>query len=214
MNTRVEVYFSLQSDYCYFLIDRLLELQARGIDLMIRPVLGGVLRLPDRYRDRDTLEQQYFSTDTQRTAAYLGLPYAYPDPSPIEFKPDSLWIAAEEQPRNTRLNRLFVGAVQVGKGAEFLNHVVRRLWDGSTPGWDRGDHLQRYMAEAGMVMQDVLDARPESVAVQVLDTNAQAILNAGHWGVPLMVYKDEPFYGQDRFDQLVWRLREQGDLSC
>jgi len=31
---------------------------------------------------------------------------------------------------------------------------------------------------------------------------------AGHWGVPLMVYKAEPFYGQDRFDQLLWRIKE------
>ena len=214
MNTRVEVYFSLQSDYCYFLIDRLLELQAQGIDLMIRPVLGGVLRLPDRYRDRDTLEQRYFNTDTGRTAAYLGLPYAYPDPSPIEFKPGSVWVAAVDQPRNERLNRLFVGAAQVGKGPDFLDRVARRLWDGSTPGWDQGDHLQRFMAEAGMVMQDVLDATSQVVAARVLKDNAQAILNAGHWGVPLMVYRQEPFYGQDRFDQLIWRLKEQGDLPC
>jgi len=33
---------------------------------------------------------------------------------------------------------------------------------------------------------------------------------AGHWGVPLMVYRDEPFYGQDRFDQLLWRIKTEG----
>jgi len=32
------------------------------------------------------------------------------------------------------------------------------------------------------------------------------MVSAGHWGVPLMVYKGEPFYGQDRFDQLLWRM--------
>ena len=74
----VTVFYSLQSDYCYFLLDRLLELESRGVDVDIRPVLGGVLRLPERFSDRDSLEQAYFQTDTQRTAEFLGLPYAYP----------------------------------------------------------------------------------------------------------------------------------------
>ena len=53
---RVEVFYSLQSDYCYFLLDRLLSLRAKGVELVIRPVLGAVLRLPERYKDRDDLE--------------------------------------------------------------------------------------------------------------------------------------------------------------
>ncbi len=32
------------------------------------------------------------------------------------------------------------------------------------------------------------------------------MLEAGHWGVPLFVYRGEPFYGQDRMDQLIWRV--------
>lgn len=87
---RVEVFYSLQSDYCYFLLDRLIGLSRKGTEVVIRPVLGGVLRVPERYQDRDELEQRYFEIDTARTAAYLGLPYAYPDPSPIQFKPGSL----------------------------------------------------------------------------------------------------------------------------
>ena len=31
-----------------------------------------------------------------------------------------------------------------------------------------------------------------------------------HWGVPLMVYEDEPFFGQDRLDLLEWRLEQSG----
>ncbi|MBY0423856.1 MAG: hypothetical protein K2Q06_16245, partial [Parvularculaceae bacterium] len=27
-----------------------------------------------------------------------------------------------------------------------------------------------------------------------------------HWGVPLMVLDDEPFFGQDRLDALAWRM--------
>ena len=89
----VIVYYSLQSDYCYFLLDRLLELQKSGVTLDVRPILGGVICTPERYRNHSPLEREYFETHTQRTADFLDLPYAYPNPSPIEFRRGSLWQA-------------------------------------------------------------------------------------------------------------------------
>jgi 2-hydroxychromene-2-carboxylate isomerase len=40
--------------------------------------------------------------------------------------------------------------------------------------------------------------------------NEAAQKNAGHWGVPLFVFENEPFFGQDRIDHLVWRMRQNG----
>ena len=40
--------------------------------------------------------------------------------------------------------------------------------------------------------------------------NAKGMARTGHGGVPLMVWKDEPFFGGDRFDQFVYRLQENG----
>ncbi|MCP5072576.1 MAG: hypothetical protein GY947_04680, partial [Rhodobacteraceae bacterium] len=177
MAERVDVFYSLQSEYCYFLLDRLIALAADAVDVQVRPVLGGVLRTPDRYQDRDVLEQQYFETDTRRTAEYLGLPYAYPDPSPIEFESGSLWVARPSQPRNERLNRLFVGAVRAGQGLAFLDHVARMLWDGSTPGWNQGEHLARAMSAAGLDLNRVLATTPWDCAKSDLDNNAAAMLS-------------------------------------
>ncbi|WP_371226890.1 DsbA family protein [Roseovarius sp. 2305UL8-3] len=208
MTRQVEVFYSLQSAYCYFLLDRLIALPARGVDVIIRPVLGGVIRQPERYKDRGDIELAYFQADTARTAAFFDLPFANPDPSPIVFESGPGWRAAPDQPRNEHLNRLFVGASNAGRGLDFLDHVARMLWNASTPGWDTGDHLAHAMSIAGLDMAEVLAATPWEVAKPVLDTNAQAMLDAGHWGVPLMVYQGEPFYGQDRFDQLLWRMKE------
>ena len=36
--------------------------------------------------------------------------------------------------------------------------------------------------------------------------NEAAQKRAGHWGVPLMVFEGEPFFGQDRFEILKWRI--------
>lgn len=203
---QVDVWYSLQSDYCYFLIDRLLRLSVADVNVVIRPVLGLVLRIPEATANRSELEQRYFVTDTQRTAEYLGLPHRYPDPSPILFEPGSLWVACREQPHVQRLYRLFVGANRQGKGLEFLDRVVRHFWDGSQPGWDKSDFLADALREIGLSHDTLLDDYCWSEVEPELSANHDAMMDAGHWGVPLMVYQDEPFYGQDRFDQLLWRM--------
>lgn len=203
---RVNVWYSLQSDYCYFLLDRLLALSAREAQVVIRPVLGIVLRMPEATHNRGEMEQRYFRIDTQRTAAFLGLPYAYPDPSPIEFEPGSFWTAADEQPRIERLYRLFVGANRSGKGMAFLDVIGRGLWNGANPDWDSSSFFADAMAKIGLDHDAVLDRTDWESAQTELDANHRAMLEVGHWGVPLMEYDREPFYGQDRFDQLLWRL--------
>ena len=40
--------------------------------------------------------------------------------------------------------------------------------------------------------------------------NQKEQLEAGHHGVPLSVYKDKFFFGQDRFDDLVNELKKDG----
>jgi 2-hydroxychromene-2-carboxylate isomerase len=40
--------------------------------------------------------------------------------------------------------------------------------------------------------------------------NEAAHKNAGHWGVPLMVFEGEPFFGQDRFEIFKWRMGQRG----
>ena len=67
------------------------------------------------------------------------------------------------------------------------------------------------MTAAGLELDGVLTATPWNKAKRVLSANAQEMINTGHWGVPLMVYHDEPFYGQDRFDQMIWRMRLEGE---
>jgi 2-hydroxychromene-2-carboxylate isomerase len=207
----IEVFYSLQSAYCYFLLDRLKALEDKGVDVVIRPILGGVMRLPERYKNRDALEMQYFDVDATRQAAFLGLPYADPDPWPMVFVPGR-WVAEAAQPRNEYLHRLYVAATRAGAALPFLDHVARMIWDGSTPGWDQSDHLAQAMARASLDLEACLADTSWASAKETLDKNAAAILDAGHWGVPLMVYQDEPFYGQDRFDQLVWRMTQKGDL--
>lgn len=44
----------------------------------------------------------------------------------------------------------------------------------------------------------------------MIAANQDAQREGGHYGVPLMVFEGEPFFGQDRFDQLQWRMEQKG----
>ena len=44
---------------------------------------------------------------------------------------------------------------------------------------------------------------------EVLDNQA-AEEAAGHWGTPCLVFDGEPFFGQDRIDMALWRMKQRG----
>ena len=46
--------------------------------------------------------------------------------------------------------------------------------------------------------------------VDAIEASQEALEASGHWGVPTFVFDGEPFFGQDRIDVLLWRLRQAG----
>ena len=203
MKPRVDVYFSMQSNYCYLLLDRLIWLADR-VDLHIRPVLPGLIRNPGAYTDRTATEAAYFDIDTARLARMLNISYGSPDPSPVAFREGSLWHAAREQPRVGPLYQLFGAATLQGKGLAFLDAVMRLIWNGKGADWTDPEVMSDALAAVGL-SHDALLAEDPARVDDLLAANEADMLRHHH-GVPLMVVNDEPFYGQDRFDHLCWRL--------
>ncbi len=83
---------------------------------------------------------------------------------------------------------------------------------GGTKNWHEGNHLRGAATRAELDM-DELDAAAEKEKDRleaVIAENEAAQKAAGHWGVPLMVFEGEPFFGQDRFDHLKWRMEQAG----
>ena len=50
----------------------------------------------------------------------------------------------------------------------------------------------------------------DATHLSTLSTYPALQRDGGHYGVSLMVFDGEPFFGQDRFDQLVWRMTQKG----
>lgn len=78
--------------------------------------------------------------------------------------------------------------------------------------WHEGDHLAKAAQAAGFDLAK-LDAQIEADPTgfdSEIEANQKAQREAGHWGVPLMVFENEPFFGQDRLEHALWRMKQKG----
>lgn len=212
MSLSVSVYWSFRSPYSYIVTPRLVAL-AREYDVVVdmRIVHPAAIRNPAYFKTMNPLARPYFLIDSARVAQFHGLPFRRPQPDPIVQDKKTLQVAPE-QPYVFRLGRLGVAAVDAGRGLAFCDEVSRLLWDGETDNWHQGDHLAKAAARAGVelgALDRAIEARPDEYETKLKD-NDLALREAGHWGVPTMVFEGEPFFGQDRFDILLWRLRQRG----
>tara|TARA_Y100001970_G_scaffold50101_1_gene63406 strand:- start:635 stop:1303 length:669 start_codon:yes stop_codon:yes gene_type:complete len=208
-----DLFWSMRSPYCYLALDRLLEIRERfDVEIKVRVVYPLAIRQPDFFKVRASKHyRSYNLLDTQRWSKYLKVPFRRPVPDPI-VQELSTGVVADQQPYIYRLTRVTELATQAGKGMEFLNHVVRLLWDGSTDNWHEGDHLSRAINRTGLDGKTLLERAETDVDLidTAIATNEAAQEKAGHSGTPLMVFKGEPFFGQDRIKLLIWRLKESG----
>ncbi len=206
----VDVYYSFRSPYCYLLTPRLAALAAEwAVEVAIRPVYPIAVRAPDFFTRVDPLYRSYHLRDSARLAAFLGMPYRRPAPDPIVQDLETGAIAAA-QPYIRRITRLGMAAAEAGAGLAFVQAVMPVLWDGSTDDWHEGSHLAEAMTRAGFDAAALERRAGEEAAAldAAIATNEAAQREAGHWGVPLMVFEGEPFYGQDRYPHLLWRLEQ------
>ncbi len=210
-DTLVDLYFSYRSPYSYLAVRQVRAIEAAWqVAFAVRVVRPLAVRVPDFFQRVNPLWPPYLMRDTQRIAERLGLPYRWPTPDPIVQNFATREVAAE-QPYIGRLSRLGVLAAERGAGLAFAEAVTALIW-GSGERWDEGDRLAGAAASAGF---DLAELDAAQVAEQdrldgVIAANEAAQAAAGHWGVPLFVYDGEPFFGQDRLEDLVWRLEQRG----
>jgi hypothetical protein len=83
---------------------------------------------------------------------------------------------------------------------------------GGTRDWHLGDHLPGAAPRSGLDLAELdedVAANAERYETTIAGNEA-AHKGAGHWGVPLMVFDGEPFFSQDRFEVLKWRMTRKG----
>ena len=212
MTLGYDLFWSFRSPYSYLVTKRLVALEREyDVQANVRVVSPIAVRQPEFFSASDPLWAKYLMRDCVRSAQFLGLPFRWPVPDPVvmDFATRSY---PKEQPYIHRLCRLGQLAAERGKGLAFLDAVSHALWSGTIDHWHEGDHLARAAETAGLDLaeMDIVVHTQNDRLAAAITANEAAQRAGGHYGVPLMVFEGEPFFGQDRFDQLKWRLEQQG----
>ncbi|MBL8532189.1 MAG: DsbA family protein [Hyphomonadaceae bacterium] len=212
MSASFDIYFSFRSPYSYLAAPQIVDLVRRfDVAPRLRVVLPIAIRIPGFFKQVNPLWPPYLLRDTFRIAQMHGLPYRWPRPDPIIMDVAAGEVAAE-QPYIYRVSRLGVVAERMGQGLAFARAASHAIWSGEVDNWHEGEHLARALTAAGLDADaaERMAAEDEAGIDAEIATNEASQKNAGHWGVPLFVFNDEPFFGQDRIDHLIWRLRQAG----
>lgn len=207
-----DFYFSFRSPYSYLampLIERLMadyDLQANM--RIVRPI---AVRIPGFFRQVNPLWPPYLAKDTKRIAEMASIPYRWPRPDPIVQDRETRDVAAD-QPYIMRVSRLGALAEERGRGFDFVRAASHMMWSGETEGWHEGGRLASCADAAGLDGAALeRDAAADAARLDaIIESSEAAQTTAGHWGVPLFVFEGEPFFGQDRIDALIWRMKQLG----
>ena len=212
MTLSVDLFWSFRSPYSYLALPKTMRIvQQYDLEVNARPVYPLAVRVPGFFKKANPNFARYVVLDSFRVSQMEGIPFRFPQPDPIDQNMATLDVAPE-QPRIRRLTRLGAAAQEQGKGLSFINEVATTLWNGEVTGWDQGDHLAKAAARAGLDLA-ALDGKITNDVdryEKIIADNEAAHAASNHWGVPCFVYKGEPFFGQDRIDLLVWRLKQNG----
>lgn len=201
----VDVYFSFRSPYSYLATPDMLALkQDYNVQVNLRPVFPIAVRDPDFFDPANLKRARYIGMDWLRRAEFLGMAHRWPDPDPISQNMETYAIA-KDQPLIHELTKLGVEAQRQGRGIEFAKHVSHLIF-GGTRQWNEGDHFAKAVAAAGLELDALRAAIADGDHLDEIAANQDALVAAGHWGVPTYVFNNEPFFGQDRIDTLRWRL--------
>lgn len=212
MTLSVDVFWSFRSPYSYLATPQLVALREQyDLEVVVRPVLPIAVRIEGFFKRVNPLWPPYLARDIFRLAQMQGTPVRWPRPDPIVMDIASGEVPAD-QPYIYRVTRMGQAAAEAGKGLAYISEVGSLIWSGSTDNWHEGDHLAKAAERAGLDPEALeATARDEADRLDAaIEANQKALETAGHWGVPTMVFEGEPFFGQDRLDVLVWRMKQRG----
>lgn len=212
MTLGFDFYFSFRSPYSYLATPQVEALIAQyDLAPRMRIVTPIALRIPGFFKTVNPLWPPYLLRDTMRISQMHNIPYRWPRPDPIVMDMASGEVA-QDQPYIYRVSRMGVAAERAGRGFAFVRRAAHAIWSGEIDNWHDGEHLARAARAADLdpaALERAAAADAAELDAEIAQNEADQ-RSAGHWGVPLFVFNDEPFFGQDRLDALIWRMRQCG----
>jgi 2-hydroxychromene-2-carboxylate isomerase len=185
----VDYYFTPASPFSYMGHDRFVAIAAKhGASINVKPIdLGKVFAVSGGLplKQRAPQRQAYRLVELKRWSGLLGLPLnAQPKFFPVPAELASRWIlAALEQGPDAAL--------------KLSRALMRAIWAEDRNVSDAGT-LASIAREQGFDVAAIADrAGAESIGARY-EAMTQDAIDAEVFGAPTYIYRDEPFWGQDR----------------
>ena len=217
----VDFFYSMRSPWSYIATYQVKKISNKyNVKFNVRFVYPIAIRIKGFFDRIDPLFAPYLLRDATRVAEMKNIPYRWPSPDPIVMEMPGKNSTKDlkfpkidkKQPYIYRITRLGVLASLYNKDLDYLYSIAKLIWDGKTKDWDKGHHLDKALNNIALdpdQMNSEIITRKNEIE-KIIKTNEIKHRETGHWGVPVFGFNKEPFFGQDRINVLLWRLKQHG----
>ena len=189
MTARLEFFYSFRSPYSYLAAPRAFALPERfDVELVFR----GVIPMAMRGQSVPKAKRLHTLRDAAREAERLRMPFGRLH-DPIGSGALRCLVVAEY-------------ALDHGRVREFVLEAGRAIWSEAVD-VSRDPGLRLVCERAGLSWSQCAAVLGNERLMLRVQANTEALVRRGHWGVPLFVFESEPFWGQDRIEDLETTLR-------
>ena len=208
----VDLYFSFRSPYSYFILPRIIDLRNHyDVNINFKLVYPLAIRKPHFFHGKNAFT--YFipkTFDYFLQAKKLGMKFKAPNPDPINQNMLTGKIS-NNQPLIFDLCHLGQSMCNRNLGIEFAYEISNSIFGGKK-NWHTDNHLFSICSKLKIDFEEIRNFSKinKKNIIKEIESNQNEQLSIGHHGVPLTVYKDKFFFGQDKFDNLINELRRDG----
>ncbi len=192
VSERLDYFYSFRSPYSYLSGPRAFALPER---FDVELAFHGVIPMAMRGQAVPRAKRIHTIRDVAREARRLGMPFGRIHDPIGQGAMRCLLIAAH--------------AAGQGRTAELVLSAGRAIWSEAVD--VAGDEGLREVCErAGLDWDGCGVALTDPALAAQVERDTQSLAELGQWGVPVFVLRGEPFWGQDRIEDLEVRMDELG----
>ena len=185
-----------------------------NIDIKFKLVYPLAIREPEFFNGKNFITYFFHKMmDMRSVAKKLNMPFFTPKPDPITQSYLTGKIHAN-QPYIYDLCHLGQQGHNEGVGIELAYELSSMIF-GTKKGWNEEENMIKACNRVGL---DYLSLKSkanenEHQLIEQIEQNQKDQKKAGHHGVPLVVYNNQAFFGQDRFNDFKKLLIRDGLLT-
>jgi len=189
---RLDFFFSFRSPYSYLAGPRAFALPDRyDVEVAFR----GVIPMAMRGQSVPRAKRLHTLRDVKREAVRLDMPFGRIH-DPIGDGALRCLLVAQH-------------AIDAGRERAFVLAASRAIWAEAVD-VSRDDGLRPVCEAAGLDWAACTAALDDAAMRDRVDADTDALGALGQWGVPVLTFGSERFWGQDRIEDLETALRDAG----